>query len=102
MRRGRTCSTPPAAGRSGTQRPPTENRRAATLPAAGTAIRRARLAVEIQPVVVVGAGSAGLATAAALGRRGIPVLVLESGEGIGTSWRGRHEELRLNTLRWLS
>jgi cation diffusion facilitator CzcD-associated flavoprotein CzcO len=54
------------------------------------------------PVVVIGAGSAGLCTGAALGRRGIPVVVLERGARVGTSWRQRHEELRLNTDRWLS
>jgi cation diffusion facilitator CzcD-associated flavoprotein CzcO len=53
-------------------------------------------------VVVVGAGSAGLATAAALSRRGVATVVLERGAGVGTSWRARHEDLRLNTVRWLS
>lgn len=51
---------------------------------------------------MIGAGSAGLCTAAALGRRGIPVVVLERGPSVGSSWRQRHEELRLNTDRWLS
>jgi cation diffusion facilitator CzcD-associated flavoprotein CzcO len=53
-------------------------------------------------VVVVGAGSAGLAAAAALQRRGIQAVVLEGGPSVATSWRGRHQELRLNTIRWLS
>jgi cation diffusion facilitator CzcD-associated flavoprotein CzcO len=53
-------------------------------------------------VVVVGAGSAGLAAAAALQRRGIQAVVLEGGPSVATSWRGRHQELRLNTMRWLS
>jgi cation diffusion facilitator CzcD-associated flavoprotein CzcO len=53
-------------------------------------------------VLVVGAGSAGLCTAAALRRRGVPAVVLERGTAVGTSWRRRHEELRLNTDRWLS
>lgn len=53
-------------------------------------------------VIVVGGGSAGLACAAALHRRGADVTVLERGDGVGTSWRRRHEELRLNTIRWLS
>ncbi|MDN5860460.1 MAG: NAD(P)/FAD-dependent oxidoreductase [Pseudonocardia sp.] len=52
--------------------------------------------------LVLGAGSAGLATAAALQRRGVPALVLEEGDDVGRSWRGRHEELRLNTVRRLS
>jgi putative flavoprotein involved in K+ transport len=49
-----------------------------------------------------GAGSAGLCTAAAFGRRDIPAAVLERGPGVGSPWRHRHEELRLNTDRWLS
>jgi putative flavoprotein involved in K+ transport len=53
-------------------------------------------------VLVIGAGSAGLCTAAALRRRGVPAIVLERGTAVGTSWRSRHEELRLNTDRWLS
>jgi cation diffusion facilitator CzcD-associated flavoprotein CzcO len=53
-------------------------------------------------VLVVGAGSAGLCTAAALRRRGIPAVVLERGATVGESWRARYEELRLNTDRWLS
>ena len=54
------------------------------------------------PVVVIGAGSAGLAVAAAVQRRGRPVVVLEEGEHVGASWRGRYAELRLNTTRTLS
>lgn len=54
------------------------------------------------PVVVIGAGSAGLAVAAAVQRRGRPVVVLEQGEHVGTAWRGRYAELRLNTTRALS
>jgi cation diffusion facilitator CzcD-associated flavoprotein CzcO len=53
-------------------------------------------------VVIVGAGSAGLATAAALQQRGIHAVILEQGNGVATSWRNRHGELRLNTIRWLS
>lgn len=54
------------------------------------------------PVVIVGAGSAGLATAAALQSRGVEAVVLERGRDVATSWRHRHDELRLNTIRWLS
>jgi 2-polyprenyl-6-methoxyphenol hydroxylase-like FAD-dependent oxidoreductase len=38
--------------------------------------------------VVIGAGPAGLASAAELRRRGVPAVVLERGDGIATSWRG--------------
>jgi cation diffusion facilitator CzcD-associated flavoprotein CzcO len=52
--------------------------------------------------VVIGAGPAGLASAAELRRRGVPTVVLERGDAIATSWRGRYDRLRLNTSRWFS
>ena len=52
--------------------------------------------------VVVGAGSAGLAAAAALQRRGFETVVLESSDAVGARWRSRYEELRLNSWRALS
>jgi NADPH-dependent 2,4-dienoyl-CoA reductase/sulfur reductase-like enzyme len=53
-------------------------------------------------VLIVGAGPAGLAAAAELGRRGISALVLERGDSVATSWRRRYDRLRLNTSRWTS
>jgi cation diffusion facilitator CzcD-associated flavoprotein CzcO len=53
-------------------------------------------------VLIVGAGPAGLAAAAELGRWGISALVLERGESVATSWRRRYDRLRLNTSRWTS
>ncbi len=50
-------------------------------------------------VVIIGAGSAGLAAAAALQRRGIDAIVLEQGPDVAMSWRARHDRLRLNTTR---
>jgi cation diffusion facilitator CzcD-associated flavoprotein CzcO len=50
-------------------------------------------------VVVVGAGPAGLASAAELGRRGISATVLERADAIASSWRGRYDRLRLNSSR---
>jgi len=52
--------------------------------------------------VVVGAGAAGIAVAAELGRRGIGTLVIERRDGVGGSWDRRYNGLRLNTVRWLS
>ncbi|MGZ6675569.1 MAG: FAD-dependent oxidoreductase, partial [Solirubrobacteraceae bacterium] len=52
--------------------------------------------------VVIGAGPAGLATAAELRRRGVAALVLERADAVGSSWRGHYDRLRLNTSRWFS
>jgi cation diffusion facilitator CzcD-associated flavoprotein CzcO len=49
--------------------------------------------------VVIGAGPAGLATAAELRRRGVPVLVLERSGTVASSWRNRYDRLRLNSSR---
>jgi putative flavoprotein involved in K+ transport len=49
--------------------------------------------------VVIGAGPAGLATAAQLQRRGVPVLLLERAGAVGAAWRGRYDRLRLNSSR---
>jgi cation diffusion facilitator CzcD-associated flavoprotein CzcO len=52
--------------------------------------------------VVIGAGPAGLASAAELRRRAVPVVVLEQAGAVGSSWRGRYDRLRLNSSRWFS
>ncbi len=52
--------------------------------------------------VVIGAGPAGLASAAQLRRRGAPAVVLERADAIAASWRGRYDRLRLNSSRWFS
>jgi cation diffusion facilitator CzcD-associated flavoprotein CzcO len=53
-------------------------------------------------VVVIGAGPAGLAVAAELGRLGVAATVLERASAVGASWRGRYDRLRLNSSRWFS
>jgi len=58
--------------------------------------------VESYEIVVVGAGSAGLATAVLLQRDGLRPLVLEAGPEPGAAWRGRYDRLRLHTPRLLS
>jgi indole-3-pyruvate monooxygenase len=50
-------------------------------------------------VVVVGAGPAGLATAACLQRRGIAALVLEAAPSLGHAWRNHYDRLRLHTVK---
>jgi cation diffusion facilitator CzcD-associated flavoprotein CzcO len=58
--------------------------------------------VEAHDVVIIGAGSAGLATAALLRERGIESLVVEAGAEPGAVWRTRYDRLRLHTPRLLS
>lgn len=53
-------------------------------------------------VLVCGAGAAGLAAAATLGRAGVSATVLERTDGVGASWRTRYDALRLNTPGWMS
>ena len=53
-------------------------------------------------VVVVGAGAAGLSSAAALARRGIDVVVLEQDPEVGGTWARRYDRLHLHTVRRFS
>jgi putative flavoprotein involved in K+ transport len=55
-----------------------------------------------QPVIVIGAGPAGLAAAASLRHRGVHAVVVERDDDIATSWRRHYERLHLHTPRWLS
>jgi putative flavoprotein involved in K+ transport len=52
--------------------------------------------------VVCGAGAAGLGSAAMLQKAGVPTLVLDRSDRVGSSWRSRYDTLRLNTLGWMS
>jgi putative flavoprotein involved in K+ transport len=54
----------------------------------------------VEPVVIIGAGPAGLAAAARLGQLGVPAEILECGESVASSWRQRYDRLRMNTCRW--
>jgi putative flavoprotein involved in K+ transport len=54
---------------------------------------------EEKPVVIAGAGAAGLSVAAMLERRGIGSVVLEREDRVGVPWERRYESLRLNTPR---
>ncbi|MDE3024982.1 MAG: NAD(P)-binding protein, partial [Acidobacteriota bacterium] len=58
--------------------------------------------MENHALVIVGGGSAGLATAALLRREGLAPLVLEAGPEPGAAWRARYDRLRLHTPRLLS
>ncbi|HEY4702254.1 MAG TPA: NAD(P)/FAD-dependent oxidoreductase, partial [Streptosporangiaceae bacterium] len=54
------------------------------------------------PVLIIGAGPAGLAAAAELGRLGVPAEIIERSDAVAASWRTRYDRLRLNTCRWNS
>lgn len=49
------------------------------------------------PVIVVGAGPAGLAMAACLQQEKVPCLVLEQSHQVGASWAGHYHRLHLHT-----
>ncbi|MFI2189689.1 flavin-containing monooxygenase [Streptomyces sioyaensis] len=51
---------------------------------------------------VVGAGVAGLAVTRCLMDRGVDVLAFDENTEIAHTWRNRYENLRLNSVRWLS
>ena len=51
---------------------------------------------------MIGAGPAGLATAAVLKRNGVPAVVLEKTDDVAASWRKHYDRLHLHTVRWLS
>lgn len=51
------------------------------------------------PVIVVGAGPAGLAVGACLKRAGVRSILLEQGDDVGTSWRNHYDRLHLHTDR---
>ncbi len=53
-------------------------------------------------VAVIGAGPAGLATAALLRRAGTRAILFDQARAVGGSWAGRYDSLRLNTVRWMS
>jgi putative flavoprotein involved in K+ transport len=52
--------------------------------------------------IVIGAGPAGLATAATLKMAGVEAVVLDRADAVGSAWRTHYERLHLHTVRWLS
>jgi cation diffusion facilitator CzcD-associated flavoprotein CzcO len=54
------------------------------------------------PVVIVGAGPAGLAAGACLQRSGVKATIFEAGEAPGTTWTSLYDRLHLHTIKSLS
>ncbi len=50
-------------------------------------------------VVIIGAGPAGLATAACLKQRNVDALVVEAGPSLANSWRNHYDRLHLHTVK---
>src|SRR5436190_15927753 len=50
-------------------------------------------------VIIVGAGPAGLASAATMGRQGLKVTVLKKANAVGSVWRRHYDRLHLHTDR---
>ncbi len=59
-------------------------------------------AVSDSTAIVVGAGAAGLSSAAALQRAGIDTVVLEQDRQPGGTWARRYDRLHLHTVRAFS
>jgi len=53
-------------------------------------------------IAVIGAGPAGVSVALSLRDRGLSPLLIERGDHVGSSWRGRYDRLKLNTGRTFS
>ena len=60
------------------------------------------MAANATDILIVGAGTSGLALAYELERRGASVRVVDAGSCPGERWCKRHPQLRLNTHKWLS
>src|SRR4051794_24740141 len=88
-------------------RAPYHGRGIACQPCNRTAGWRANTTCTIRPMAkrdaaVIGAGPAGLATAASLRKRGVDVVTIDRADAVGASWRDHYDRLHLHTVRWLS
>ena len=59
-------------------------------------------AVRAHSVVIIGAGLNGLAAAYEIRKTGMEPVILDASDTPAAPWRCRHDQLRLNTHRWIS
>jgi cation diffusion facilitator CzcD-associated flavoprotein CzcO len=57
---------------------------------------------QVVPVIIIGAGAAGLATAVCLKQARVPFVILEAGDDLATTWRSLYDRLHLHTIKQLS
>jgi cation diffusion facilitator CzcD-associated flavoprotein CzcO len=65
----------------------------------GRDVRKERAMANSCDAIVVGAGPAGLAMAAALRQRGLEAVILEKSDAVGAVWRRHYDRLHLHTDR---
>ena len=65
-------------------------------------LRLVRTETPEYPVVVVGAGAAGISMALSLRDRGMRPLLIDRADEVASSWRGRYDRLKLNTCKQFS
>ena len=55
-----------------------------------------------EPVVIIGAGPAGVAAAVSLSDLGVTPVLIDRANQVAASWRARYDRLRLDTNKWSS
>ena len=55
-----------------------------------------------EPVVIIGAGPAGIAAAVSLAELGVRSVIIDREGQVASSWRGRYDRLNLDTNKWIS
>ena len=60
------------------------------------------MSIHETPVLIIGAGPAGLAVAGRLRREGVPFEIIEKSQHVGNSWRNHYDRLHLHTIKELS